>query len=136
MVFANRDKFDSPVYVECFKYLYHLDESALDSAALILSRNFPSPLEQEFLLSIAHTKGGVNVFKRGISCYDFGLSDELHAYELYAPNHFPHQLGFKQETLFPMIDSLNRYSSWQIRAGTVAIGDEQDRHTVHFTFAS
>lgn len=135
MAFANRDKFDSPAYIECFKYFYHLDESALDSSALILSRTFLSPLEQGFLLSNARTESWVDMFKRAISCYDFGLSNKLHAYELYAPNHFAHQLGFKQEISFPMKDSLNRYLSWRIKVSTVAIDDEQDRYTVHSTFA-
>lgn len=136
MAFAGRDEFDSPTYVECFKYFYHLDETTLDSVTLILSRKFPSPLEQGFLLSNKHTKNGVDVFKRAISCYNFSLSDELHAYELYAPNHFSRQLGFKQEVPFPMFESLNCYSSWWIKASTVAIGDEKDRYTVRFQFAS
>lgn len=76
------------------------------------------------------------MFKRAISCYDFCLSDEPHAYELYSPNHFARQLGFKQEIPFPLIESLNRYTLWQIKASISAIGDEKDRYTVRFQFAS
>lgn len=139
MVFENQDKFDSPSYSECFQYFYHLDESALDSVALILSRKFPSPLEHTLvliLLTTKHTESGVDVFKRTISCYDFCLSDELHAYELYSPNYFARQLGFRQEIPFPLIESLNRYTSWRIKASISAIGDEKDRYTVCFQFAS
>jgi hypothetical protein len=136
MAFAGKDKFDSPSYVECFKYLYHLDESALDSTALILRRTFPSPLEHGFLLSNVHTADGVDVFKRAISCYDFSLSDELHSYELYAPNHFARQLRFTQEVPFPLFESINRYSFWRIKASSTPIGDEKDRYNVHFQFAS
>ena len=136
MAFAGQDKFDSPAYVECFKYFYHLDESALDSTALVLSRTFPSPLEQGFLLSKTHSANGTEVFKRAISCYDLSLSDEYHSYELYAPNHFARQLGFIQETPFPLIDSLNRYTSWRIKASSNPIGDESDRFTIRLKFAA
>lgn len=112
MAFSNKDKFDSLTYVECFKYFYHMDESALDSATLIFSRKFPSPLEQRFIWTANHTGSGVDVFKQAISCYDFNLLDELHSYELYAPNHFAHKLGFVKEILFPLFEILNCYSSW------------------------
>ena len=85
---ANKGKFETPSYVDCFKYFYHLDESALDSAALILSRKYPSPLEHGFLWTTQHTQQGTDMFQRVISCYDFSLSDDHHSYELYAPNHF------------------------------------------------
>lgn len=136
LALAGRDKFESPTYVECFKYFYYLDESALDSVPLILSRKFPNPLEHEFLWTINHTEQGVDVFKRAISCYDFSLLDEYHSYELYAPNHFARQIGFIQAFPFLMIDSLNRYSSWRIKASMVAISDEKDRFTIRFQFAS
>ena len=132
IAFANRTKFDSPTYIECFKCLYHLDDSALDSAALILSRKFPSPLECGFLLSATHSRNAAEAFMRAISCYDFGLSEELHGFELYAPNHFARQLGFKQEIPLPLINSLNRYCSWRIKAGAITTGDEADRYTVRF----
>lgn len=136
MAFANKAKFDSPAYVECFKYLFHLDESALDSAALVLNRKFPSPLKQGFLLSRNYIESGTDMFKRAIPCYDFSLSDELHAFELYAPNHFACQLGFTQEVSFPLFESLNRYSSWRIQASTTAIGNEKDRYSIRFRFAA
>jgi hypothetical protein len=136
MAFTNRGKFDTPAYVDCFKYFYHLDESALDSTALILSRKYPSPLEHGFLWTTNHTEQGVNVFKLAISCYDFNLSDSEHSYELYAPNHFARQLGFKQEIPFPLFESLNRYTSWRIQSSPATNADESDRYAIRFQFAS
>lgn len=136
MAFANRGKFDTPSYIDCFKHFYHLDESALDSTSLILSRKYPSPLEHGFLWTTYHTQQGTDMFQRAISCYDFGLSDDHHIYELYAPNHFARQLGFKQEVSFPLFESLNRYSSWRLKAGATTIADDADRYTVRFQFAS
>ncbi|KAK9919785.1 hypothetical protein M0R45_028363 [Rubus argutus] len=76
------------------------------------------------------------MFQRVISCYDFSLSDEHHSYELYAPNHFARQLGFRQEVPFPLFESLNRYSSWRLKSGATTLADEADRYSVRFEFAS
>ena len=130
MAFANRGKFDTPSYVDCFKHFYYLDESALDSTVLILSRKYPSPLEHGFLWTTDHTVQGTDVFQRAISCYDFGLSDDHHSYELYAPNYFARQLGFKQEVSFPLFESLNRDSSWRLKASATSIADEAERYTI------
>jgi hypothetical protein len=56
MAFADKGKFDTPAYIECFKYFYHLDESALDSTALVLSRKYPNPLTGSFGLFTSVTE--------------------------------------------------------------------------------
>lgn len=98
MTFEKKDKFDSPSYSECFKCLYNLDESALDSVSLILSRKFPKPLENGFHWTMFHTLCASEVFTQAIGCNDFNLWDEEGSFELYAPNHFARQFGFNQET--------------------------------------
>lgn len=132
MAFGNRDKFDPPSYSECFKYFYNLDESALDSVHLILSRKFSSPLENGLYWTRFHTKCASDVFTQVIACNDFDLSDEEAGFELYAPNHFAHQFGFIQETPFPLFESLNCYTSWRLTKSLTAVGDEQDQYTVRF----
>lgn len=87
MTFANRAKFDSPSYSECVTYLYNLDESALDSVALVLTRKFPNPLERGFLYHNQQSSRVTNVFAQAISCNDLSLSDEEASFEVYAPNH-------------------------------------------------
>lgn len=136
MAFAKKDKFDPPSYSECFKYLYNLDESALDSVTLVLNRKFPHILEHGFFWTRFHSRQASDTFTQAISCNDFNLSCEEAGFELYAPNHFTRQFGFIQEPPFPLFESLNRYTSWRITKSQTAADDEKERYTVPFKLVS
>ena len=50
---------------------------------------------------------------RATSCCDLQLAEDEQGFELYAPNHFARQLGFHQGIPYPLLHSVNKYTSWR-----------------------
>ncbi|KAL6125926.1 hypothetical protein ACLB2K_073977 [Fragaria x ananassa] len=110
MAFAGAKAYDLLAYSDCFQHLYTLDASALDASELMLNRMYPEALANKFMWGTTYSLEALHLFDQAISIAHMKLPNDI-GFELYAPNHFSHQLGFQKEIPSPLFGSVNMYTS-------------------------
>ncbi|KAL6189384.1 hypothetical protein ACLB2K_040773 [Fragaria x ananassa] len=91
MAFAGVEAHDPLDYSDCFQHLYTMDASILDASDLMYLEAFAEALTNMFMWCITHSPEAMHLFEQAISIADLRLPNDA-GFELYAPNHFAHQL--------------------------------------------
>ena len=80
---------------------------------MMVRRRHPEVLSTGFFPRQESDNDARTAFVRATSCCDLQLAEDEQGFELYAPNHFARQLGFHQGIPYPLLHSVNKYTSWR-----------------------